>query len=184
MVFASRNIAGYDAEGLAAGAISVLIWQSFSRGELRVIDPDPHAMPQIDEHLLSDERDLVRMRDGARRLFQIGRHPAVGSISDGTSLGRGITYAAPLTMDDVNDDCALDAWMLATVRDTWHLVGTCRMGAPDDPRTVVDPNCRVLGIQNLRVIDGAIMPEVPRANTNLTCMMIAEHMATRLSNPW
>ena len=39
---------------------------------------------------------------------------------------------------------------------------------------------RVLGFDNLRVIDGSIMPDVPRANTNLTCMTIAEHMAARL----
>ena len=54
------------------------------------------------------------------------------------------------------------------------------MGAPDDPRIVVDPDCRVLGVENLRVIDGSIMPDVPRANTHLTCMMIGEQMAARL----
>jgi choline dehydrogenase-like flavoprotein len=54
------------------------------------------------------------------------------------------------------------------------------MGTPDDPRSVVDPDCRVLGVEGLRVIDGSIMPNVPRANTNLTCMTIAEHMAQRL----
>ena len=54
------------------------------------------------------------------------------------------------------------------------------MGSVDDPRTVVDSDCRVLGVENLRVIDGSIMPEVTRANTNLTCMTIAEHMAVRL----
>ena len=55
------------------------------------------------------------------------------------------------------------------------------MGAPDDPRTVVTPDCRVLGVEQLRVIDGSIMPDVTRANTNLTCMTIAEHMVANLS---
>jgi choline dehydrogenase len=54
------------------------------------------------------------------------------------------------------------------------------MGAQDDPRTVVDPACRVLGVDGLRVIDGSIVPEVPRANTHLTCLMVAEKMAGRL----
>jgi choline dehydrogenase len=180
MVIASRNQAGYDEAGFASGAISVLTWQNFSEGVLRVIDRDPLAMPEIDERLLSDERDLVRMRDGARRLFAIARHPAVQSISEKISLGQGVMGRVELTIDDVDDDKALDEWMLATVRDTWHLVGTCRMGAVDDPRTVVDSECRVLGIDKLRVIDGSIMPDVPRANTNLTCMTIAEHMAARL----
>ncbi|MGH9176323.1 MAG: GMC family oxidoreductase, partial [Vicinamibacterales bacterium] len=166
MVIASRNLNGYDEAGLDAGAISVLTWQNFSRGTLRIVDPDPFAMPVIDENLLSDERDLIRLRDGARRLFAIVEHRAVQAISEGVLLSTGVTKMAPLTMADVRDDRALDEWMLSTVRDTWHLVGTCRMGAPDDPRTVVGPDCRVLGIDGLRVIDGSIMPNVPRANTN------------------
>ena len=137
-------------------------------------------MPVIDENMLSDERDLVRLRDGARRLFAISEHRAVAAISEKIHLSTGVTKTTPLTIADVRDDKALDEWLLATVRDTWHLVGTCRMGAVDDPRTVVGPDCRVLGFDGLRVIDGWIMPDVPRANTNLTCMTIAEHMATRL----
>ena len=180
MVIASRNLNGYNEDGLNAGAISVITWQNFSRGELKVIDRDPLAMPVIDENMLSDERDRIRLRDGARRIFEIGRHPAVQAISESISLSRGVTVSIPMTMDDVQDDRDLDEWMMLAVRDTWHLVGTCRMGAPDDPRTVVDPDCKVLGMEGLRVIDGSIMPDVPRANTNLTCMTIAEHMAPRL----
>jgi len=54
------------------------------------------------------------------------------------------------------------------------------MGSPDDVRTVVDPDCRVLGVDGLRVVDASIIPEVPRANLHLTVVMIAEHLATRL----
>ncbi len=126
--------------------------------------------------MLSDSRDLVRLRDGARRLFEIGRHPAVKSISQSITLMR----SDGLTPDDVRSDRELDAWLFSTVKDTWHLVGTCRMGAVDDPRTVVDSDCRVLGVENLRVIDGSVMPEVTRANTNLTCILIAERMADRM----
>jgi choline dehydrogenase len=180
MVISSRNLGGYDDAGLATGGLGVNIWQAYSRGVLRVVDPDPLAMPEIDEQMLSDERDLLRMRDGARRLFAFARHPAVQSISESVALDPGVSGGPALGIDDVADDRALDAWLLGSVRDTWHLVGTCRMGAPDDPRTVVDPDCRVLGVEGLRVIDGSIMPDVPRANTNLTCLTIAEHMAQKL----
>jgi 5-(hydroxymethyl)furfural/furfural oxidase len=54
------------------------------------------------------------------------------------------------------------------------------MGSAEDPRSVVDPACRVIGVDGLRVIDGSIMPENPRANTHLTCVMIGELMAERL----
>ena len=60
---------------------------------------------------------------------------------------------------------------------TFHVSGTCRMGARDDPAAVVDPAGRVHGIAGLRVADASIMPTVPRGNTNLPTIMIAEKLA-------
>jgi 5-(hydroxymethyl)furfural/furfural oxidase len=54
------------------------------------------------------------------------------------------------------------------------------MGPSDDPESVVDPECRVLGVENLRVIDASIMREIVRANTHLTTVMIGERMASGL----
>jgi 5-(hydroxymethyl)furfural/furfural oxidase len=59
----------------------------------------------------------------------------------------------------------------------FHSVGTCRIGAAGDRAAVVDPACRVHGIGNLRVVDGSVMPTIPRANTNLPVNMIAERAA-------
>jgi choline dehydrogenase-like flavoprotein len=56
----------------------------------------------------------------------------------------------------------------------FHVAGTCAMGAGDDPQAVVDSACRVRGVQGLRVIDASIMPVVPRANTNIPTIMLAE----------
>lgn len=176
MLVVGQNLNGADEAGLDWGWLAVITWQDFSRGELRVTSPDPFAMPEIEERMLSDERDLVRLRDGVRRTCAFARHRAFDRIAESMELhdwpGVGPDAALP--------DDAIDDWMRATVADTWHLVGTCRMGAPDDPRTVVDPECRVLGVEGLRVIDGSVMPEVPRANTHLTCLMIAEKMADAL----
>ncbi len=63
---------------------------------------------------------------------------------------------------------------------TFHVSGTCRMGAADDPDAVVDPAGRVRGVENLRVADASMMPIVPRANTNLPTMMIAEKLAAAM----
>ena len=65
------------------------------------------------------------------------------------------------------------------VETCYHPVGTCRMGTTED--CVVDEECRVRGIKGLRVVDASIMPEVPRANTHLTCVMIGEHVAAQLA---
>lgn len=69
------------------------------------------------------------------------------------------------------------SWIRARATGFFHPVGTCRMGRAGDPRTVVDPACRVLGVGNLRVVDASIIPEIPRANTNLTTVMMAEKAA-------
>ncbi|KAG8172675.1 hypothetical protein JTE90_012161 [Oedothorax gibbosus] len=55
-----------------------------------------------------------------------------------------------------------------------HPVGTAKMGNPDDPSTVVDPQLRVKSVENLRVVDASIMPTIPWSNTNVPTIMIGE----------
>jgi choline dehydrogenase len=183
MVMLALNLVGYNEEALTTGYIGVSAFQTYSRGWLRITTTEPDSQPDIEIRMLSDERDLVRMRDGARRLFEVAQHPAVAGICESiTAGGVGFAMTSNNTGDWLEDldDGALDAWMLATVSDTQHPVGTCRMGRAGDGNAVVDPACRVFGIDGLRVIDASIMPEVPRANTHLTCVMIGEVMADRL----
>jgi choline dehydrogenase len=56
-------------------------------------------------------------------------------------------------------------------------VATARMGPAGDPLAVVDQHCQLRGLENLRVVDASIMPTIPRANINLTCIMIGERLA-------
>jgi 5-(hydroxymethyl)furfural/furfural oxidase len=58
-----------------------------------------------------------------------------------------------------------------------HPVGTCAIGRADDRDAVVDPECRVHGLANLRVVDASVMPRIPSANTNLPTLMLAERAA-------
>ena len=82
----------------------------------------------------------------------------------------------------MSDDDALNAWVKARAVPFYHPVGTCRMGGADDSAAVVEAECRVRGVEGLRVIDASIMPTIPRANTNLTVIMIAEKMAAAISD--
>jgi 5-(hydroxymethyl)furfural/furfural oxidase len=59
----------------------------------------------------------------------------------------------------------------------FHPSCTCAMGGADNPMAVVDPECRVYGVQGLRVADASVMPSVPSANTNIPTVMIAERVA-------
>jgi choline dehydrogenase len=84
------------------------------------------------------------------------------------------------SIEEPLEGAALDDWMFGECSDAQHASGTCRMGPADDPRSVVDLDCRLIGCTGLRVIDASIMPTVVRANTHLTTVMIAEKMADRL----
>ena len=77
----------------------------------------------------------------------------------------------------VKDESALADWIKASVWPGWHVCGTCRMGPDADPLAVLDGECRVRGVPGLRVVDVSVMPTIPRANTNLTTIAIAEKIA-------
>ncbi len=83
-----------------------------------------------------------------------------------------------VTLDRLlRDERALGAFVAAEVGGTWHPSGTCRMGAADDPMSVCDGTGRVHGVEGLRVCDASLMPTIPRANTNIPTVMVAERVA-------
>jgi 5-(hydroxymethyl)furfural/furfural oxidase len=175
MFMASMNTLGLDDAGRSKGLLVTSCFQTFSRGRVRVTSPNPAVDPEVEINMLDDERDLIRLRDGYHRLHRIVEHPAVQAIAAGVeSFVTGEMESGFPAEDE------LDQWLLENCQDTQHPVGSCRMGAADDSRSVVDPHCRVIGITGLRVIDASIMPDVPRANTHLTVVMIAERMAERI----
>lgn len=179
MFMINTNLLGNDDEGMSKAIVLVATYQTFSRGLLQVTERDTHALPAIDLNMLADERDLIRLRDGLKRLRAIIDHQAIQGIADGfyTYLLSGEDQGMPPV--DASDDF-IDQWLFENCQETHHPVGTCRMGRADDPRSVVDTDCRVIGIEGLRVIDASIMPECPRANLHLNCVMIAELMAARM----
>ena len=178
LLFANTHRYGFADCGLDQAGLMAAVMQCFSIGSLRLVSPDPAVEPHVDCCMLSDRRDLIRLRDGVRRLFTFTQHAAVAELVQAISVGT--TGLSPTAFEE---DTRLEDWLLAECYEFWHACGTCRMGGPGDPRSVVDPACRVIGIEGLRVVDASIIPEVPRANTNLTTIMIAEHLAARLRRP-
>lgn len=179
MIFIAFNLLGAQPDQLRFGYVWAAVYQSFARGHLTINSVDPEAAPEIHFHMLSDPRDLVRMRDAMRRLSDLANHPAIREIANSVHLGR--------TLDSSKSEAEArpfavptDRWMLEHCFDVQHAAGTCRMGSADDRNAVLDPQCRVKGVQGLRVIDASIMPTMVRANTHLTAVMIGEHMAAKI----
>jgi choline dehydrogenase len=77
----------------------------------------------------------------------------------------------------VESDAEIDKWVRENVESAYHPAGSCRMGTSDDPMNVVDANCRVHGLENLRVIDASVFPTLPNGNINAPVIMVAEKIA-------
>ena len=84
----------------------------------------------------------------------------------------------------VQSDDALAAFARQSLRTFNHSVGTCPLGPAGDPLAVAGPDGRVHGFANLYVADASLMPHVPRANTNLPTIMIAEKIAAAVASGW
>jgi choline dehydrogenase len=133
-----------------------------SRGRVTLASPDPFAAPLVDPNLLSAPEDLQPLIDGIRLARRIFASPAfVGYKAEETSPGR-----------PVESEAELAAFIRAESYTVHHPVSTCRMG--NDAAAVVDPQLRVIGLDNLRVADASVFPSIIGGNTNAAIVMIAE----------
>jgi 5-(hydroxymethyl)furfural/furfural oxidase len=132
----------------------------------------------------------VRFTDRLRQLNRVSRANAVKSaviakLLDLVPALRGPVFA---TLADrrvdlvtlVKDDAALAEHIRDNIAGQFHVAGTCRMGAANDRQAVVDSEGRVRGIAGLRVVDASIMPTVPRGNTNIPTIMLAEKISAAI----
>ena len=138
-----------------------------SRGHVRISGPDSSHEPLIQFNYLSTEKDLADWRQCLRLTREILQQPALDEFRD-SEIQPGI---------DLSDDGAVDAWVRQNVETAYHPSCSCRMGARDDERAVVDPQCRVRGLQGVRVVDSSIFPSIPNGNLNAPTIMVAERAA-------
>jgi len=151
-------------------SLSVWCLEVFSRGWLRLRSPDPTVWPDVCIGMYGDERDLIRMRDGVRRLAALLDSPAFDALRGAQRYGGSMGDA----LVDVEDDAAVDAMLRAATDLQVHVSGCAPMGLPGGETAVVDEDARVIGVEGLWVSDLSICPKVSRANTWGTAMLIGE----------
>ena len=148
--------------------MSVGIYLATSSGEIKLTSGDPSVQPFLDYNFLSESFDRQRLRDGVRVCIRLSEHEGFRKIID--------SLEQPPEAD-IDSDEALDNWILRNVSTMHHISGTCKMGRSSDPMAVVDQYGKVHGLDGLRIVDGSIMPDCVRANTNVTIIMMGERVA-------
>ena len=149
--------------------LSACVLRPRSRGLVAVVSPDPRTKPHIVHNYLDDPEDLRSLVGGVQRVLDIvGQAPLADHVSG--------HHMAP---DDASDE-AVARHVRHTMQTIYHPVGTCKMGAEGDPMAVVDAECRVRGVEALRVIDASVFPTTPRGNTNAPTIALAERAADLL----
>jgi choline dehydrogenase-like flavoprotein len=157
---------------LAIG-LPVALERPHARGRLELTGTDPRVPPRIRLNFAADPQDLRRLINGVRLAWRIAHQP---------EIARHTHHVALLSEGTIGSDEALAAYVRATISTQFHPCGTARMGPAPDPMAVVDQHCRVRTLQNLRVVDASVMPTIPRANINLTCIMIGEYVSDWMRN--
>lgn len=145
-----------------------------SRGTIKLKSNDPNDDPLIDPNFYDIDNDLEIMKRGIKTFANLMGSEAIRELNVELSAqnvpGCGIVNTSSL-LDDNFLECFIKAQSASDV----HMGSSCRMGSENDLLAVVDERLRVLGgIQNVRVIDASVMPQVTRGNTNAPTVMIAE----------
>ncbi|MDP4823955.1 MAG: choline dehydrogenase [Aestuariivirgaceae bacterium] len=138
--------------------------RSKSRGFVRARSSDPREAPSIRFNYMSHEDDWTEFRNAMRLTREIFQQKALEPYK-----GRELQPGEHLQTDE-----ELDSFIRDHAESAYHPCGTCRMGSPADPMAVVDPHCRVIGMEGLRVADSSIMPRVTNGNLNGPTLMIGE----------
>ena len=145
------------------------VTQGHSRGTVRLRSLDYRDRPRVDPRYFTDPDgyDERTVLEGIKLARRIAEQPALADW-----IERELQPGPEVTGED-----ELMAYARTTAYTAFHPAGTCRMGAPEDPRAVVDPELCVRGVRRLRVADASIIPSMIGVNINITCMMIGEKCA-------
>ncbi|MCU0899467.1 MAG: choline dehydrogenase [Cypionkella sp.] len=144
--------------------------RSKSRGSVTLRSADPGAPPVIRFNYMSHPDDWVEFRTAIRLTREIFAQPAMAPY----------VKAEIQPGPDVQTDDEIDAFLREHVESAYHPCGTARMGRRSDPMAVVDPECRVIGVDGLRLADSSVFPQVTNGNLNAPSIMVGEKAADHI----
>lgn len=148
-------------------ACRIVVLRPESRGTISLASADPLAHPLIQQNLLATDGDWQTLKAAVAMFGEVANQKALKPF-----IARQIMPGA-----NVKTDAEFETFIRNTVVTTHHPCGTCKMGPAGDDMAVVDPELKVRGAENLRVIDASVFPDIIGANINAAVIMIAERAA-------
>ena len=147
---------------------------------MRLKSGNPLQYPEIDLDYLADEQDIATLVEGIKIAFKIGNSSAFEAYN---SKFHDKPFPLCSSIEQYSDAYWVFFVRAMTTTDH-HPVGTCRMGMRDDKGTVVDSRLRVIGLENVRVVDGSVLPRIPSGNINIPIIMLAEKAADAIKQDY
>ncbi|MBO6826524.1 MAG: choline dehydrogenase [Sneathiella sp.] len=138
-----------------------------SRGSVRIKSADADDFPEIRFNYLTEQQDIEDWRDCIRLTREILQQPSLSAYRE-DEIKPGL---------DIQSDEQIDEWVRQHVESAYHPSCSVKMGGDDDLMAVLDPMCRVRGVNNLRVVDSSIFPTITNGNLNAPTIMVAEKAA-------
>ncbi|MTI09076.1 choline dehydrogenase [Curvivirga aplysinae] len=138
-----------------------------SRGWIKTKSADPREKPAMLFNYNEHEDDREAFRACIRLSREILNQPAMDKYR-GEEIQPGL---------DIKSDDEIDAWIRENAESAYHASCTCPMGSDSDPMAVLDSECKVRGIDSLRVVDSSIFPTIPNGNLNSPTIMVGERAA-------
>jgi choline dehydrogenase-like flavoprotein len=157
------------------GALIAGVMRVYSRGEVKYDLASGTGVAMFNQ--LSDERDREAMRDAARFTYKLASSNSVSRIAGAVLSDTDGTPAQWLS--DATDN-EIDNWVLRQVGAYSHAACSCAMGNSSDDMAVVNARAEVIECQNLWLCDASILPTLPRANTHLPVVMVANRVSEML----
>lgn len=151
-----------------------------SRGHIKLKSANPLDAPLIDVNILDKEEDVETLIRGLE-------------IVDKFLNTKSFSYVKPQRSYVKVPECSkfeegtkefLKCHISYFTETLYHVSGTCKMGPKSDIEAVVDAQLKVYGIDGLRIVDASIMPLIPRGNTNIPVIMIAEKASDMIKKDW
>lgn len=170
-----RSFGALGGGGDEAGDLAVIValQRPESRGTLTLASADPRRPPVIHHRHLSTGHDRARLRTGLRAAHALMYSAPLRDLLDPARVAQLLPP----------DDAGLDRWMTRHLGTAMHTAGTAPMGPADRPGSVTDHRGRVHGVENLRIVDTSVLPDVPSRGPAATAVLLGTHLAQLMAGP-